>query len=419
MRRPAPSSSSFAVGAAPSRSADSIVFRRGDRRVADGARRHRAAPAHERRAALRVAVGGRRRHDRRLRHHRPGCTADGRGGRARRDPDGGRRPPTRTRRPRHPPTSASRPTARKIAYDEAIDGDVTTSSDAAATVPRQTLGQDGLIAPSWIGNSRLLLSRDVSADGEGTDVRARTTSAPTTPRSPGSATRASAGRPASTPPPPATAAAWRSSRTIRRRANGTPTRVVLRLLHGDDVPLRARVGGGRHLRLGVALPSRRTGRTVAWAESDGIHVAGSDCGDERVVTLPGAWEPYWSARYTEPTAGGRRHGSPSRCGPSERPRTGARAQARDRRAGDGRPPPATVTVRVRGATPALPRHAATYTVRVKVAWRRFTVGSAPVLKAVAQAARRARQRRGRGTGAPSAHGESSDCGTSVDDSVRR
>ena len=39
---------------------------------------------------------------------------------------------------------------------------------------------------------------------------------------------------------------------------------------------------------------------MAWAESDGIHVAGRTAADERVVTLPGAWEPYWSA-YREPT----------------------------------------------------------------------------------------------------------------------
>ena len=42
------------------------------------------------------------------------------------------------------------------------------------------------------------------------------------------------------------------------------------------------------------------GTRLAWAGSDGIHVAAlgalTDCAAirQQVVTLPGAWEPYWS-----------------------------------------------------------------------------------------------------------------------------
>src|SRR5262249_29516989 len=60
------------------------------------------------------------------------------------------------------------PDGTKVAYDEAVDGDVTalwTPSDATTLeFPGQTLGEEGMIAPSWIGNAKLLVSRDVSAD---------------------------------------------------------------------------------------------------------------------------------------------------------------------------------------------------------------------------------------------------------------
>ena len=79
-------------------------------------------------------------------------------------------------------------------------------------------------------------------------------------------------------------------------SEGAPTRVVLRLYTGTTV--RCELGLEAADTFVSASPSLSPdGSRVAWAESDGIHVA--DCGGERVVTLPGAWEPYWSA-YTEP-----------------------------------------------------------------------------------------------------------------------
>ena len=109
---------------------------------------------------------------------------------------------------------------------------------------------------------------------------------------------------------------------------------------------------------------------MAWAESDGIHVA--DCGGERVVTLPGAWEPYWSA-YTEPkTADVARLSLGLRV--KERPR-----KARVRRDGVGMrvtvSAPATVRVAVgKRVVTRVFDHAGTYTVRVRVkAAKRYTV----------------------------------------------
>ena len=72
--------------------------------------------------------------------------------------------------PAEPPTHVRiSPDGSRIAYDEAIDGDVTTLWWPGE--PNQSLGQQGLVAPSWIGNDRLLLSRDISAPARG-DVRA-------------------------------------------------------------------------------------------------------------------------------------------------------------------------------------------------------------------------------------------------------
>jgi hypothetical protein len=86
---------------------------------------------------------------------------------------------------------------------------------------------------------------------------------------------------------------------------GAPQRVVLRLF------AVAAPGAPPEFRCEIAVEAADTstsasptfspdGSGLAWAESDGIHVAAlgglSDCGAirERVVTLPGAWEPYWS-----------------------------------------------------------------------------------------------------------------------------
>ena len=62
------------------------------------------------------------------------------------------------------------PDGTRVAYDQVIDGDATTlwtPADATTlSFPGQTLGQEGLVAPSWIGNGQLLLSRDVTVTDE-------------------------------------------------------------------------------------------------------------------------------------------------------------------------------------------------------------------------------------------------------------
>ena len=97
----------------------------------------------------------------------------------------------------------------RIAYDEAIDGDVTTLwMDLAGAFPNQTLGQEGFVAPSWVGNDRLLLSREVSAPAGETFALYTSEAATTAPRR-CSATPARRGRPGSTPRLHATAAGSR------------------------------------------------------------------------------------------------------------------------------------------------------------------------------------------------------------------
>ena len=242
------------------------------RRLADGAGRHRAAPGDERRA-LRVAVGGRRRHDRRRRRRRPCCTAgppagaelnvipvaaSARRGRADRDADP--RAHLARRRARSPTTRRSTATSRR------------SWTDDRRGRPGADAGQDGLVAPSWIGNDRLLLSRDVSFDTEGADVQ-RCYALGGDTRRRGSATRA---------PSWATgfdAAASRDGTRVavarRRRgrdAAATPTRVVLRLFSRDGVPLRARAGGGRHVR--VREPVVLAGRVARGVGGERRHPRG-------------------------------------------------------------------------------------------------------------------------------------------------
>ncbi len=183
------------------------------------------------------------------------------------------------------------PDGTKIAYDEAIDGDVTTLWTPG--FPGQALGQEGLIAPSWIGNSRLLLSRDVSAADEGEtfalyDLGADDTAADYFSDD------------ASTWATGFDAAASRDGTRLAileddaAESDGTPTRVALRLFTGTT--FRCELALEAADTYDSASPSfSPDGASVAWAESDGIHVASSGCADERVVTLPGAWEPYWSA----------------------------------------------------------------------------------------------------------------------------
>ena len=197
------------------------------------------------------------------------------------------------------------PDGTRIAYDEAIGGDVTTlwtpADSTTLAFPNQTHGQEGLVAPSWIGNDRLVLSRDVSALVEGAAEFAQY--------------RVGDGDNSAEPlfsdidAEWATGFAATASRSGARfavladdaaEAGGTPRRLALRLF------------AGREFRCEIALPPEDTfnsasptfspdGTRVAWAESDGIHVATlgalDDCGAirEQVVTLPGAWEPYWTA----------------------------------------------------------------------------------------------------------------------------
>ena len=97
--------------------------------------------------------------------------------------------------------------------------------------------------------------------------------------------------------------------------NGTPSRVVLRLF------VATAPGGAASFRCELPLEAADTyastsptfspdGARLAWAQSDGIHVAAlgalDDCGAirGRVVTLPGAWEPHWSPADEPPPRAG-------------------------------------------------------------------------------------------------------------------
>jgi hypothetical protein len=212
------------------------------------------------------------------------------------------------------------PDGARIAYDEVISGDATTLwTPAGATgleFPGQGLGQEGLVAPSWIGNETLLLSHDITADEPGAanfslyDVKS--------------------GDGGSEPWFADEGAAWATghdaaaSRTGTRIAvltddaadnDGVPRRVALRLFTA------ARPGAPPMLRCEIVLEPEETyasasptfspdGTRLAWAESDGIHVAAlgalDDCAAirRRVVTLPGAWEPYWTPASEPPPAAG-------------------------------------------------------------------------------------------------------------------
>src|SRR4051794_16361144 len=185
------------------------------------------------------------------------------------------------------------PDGTKVAYDEAIDSDVTTLWSDFSAFPNQWLGQEGLLSPSWIGNTRLLLSRDLSASDAGETFALYDLGADNT------------------------AVDWFSDLGARWATGFDPvasrdgTRVAVvenDAAETDGAPSRValRVFAGTSFRCELPLEPADTydqasptfspdGSALAWAESDGIHVAASNCTGEHVVTLQGAWEPFWSA----------------------------------------------------------------------------------------------------------------------------
>jgi hypothetical protein len=212
------------------------------------------------------------------------------------------------------------PDGTRIAYDEVMDGDPRTLwTPASATgleFPGQALGQMGMVAPSWIGNGRLLLSRDVTADEPGALSF--------------SLYGVGGGDDSAEPWFSDDGAAWATghdaaaSRTGTRLAvleddaadnDGAPQHVALRLFAvaapGAAPEFRCQLDLEAADTYASASPSfSPDGTRIAWAQSDGIHVAGlgalDDCDAirEQVVTLPGAWEPYWSAAAEPPPAAG-------------------------------------------------------------------------------------------------------------------
>ena len=275
--------------------ADTIVFRRGGDvwlMAPDGTGQRQVMPGE-----LRVAVDGRRRDDPgRRRHGLAASLHSGRG--ARRHPT----PATATidDNPNETPTHVRiSPDGARIAYDEGIGGDVTTLwTPATATTlehPNQSHGQEALVAPSWIGNS------DVTA-----------------PEGPGFWLYTVGGGDNSAVPwfsdPDAAWATGLDAAASRNGARvavleddaadseGTPTRVVLKLFSPPtlvcELPLEAADSYASASPTFSPDGSRRSRSRRATASTSCPTTAPG----HQVVTLPGAWEPYWSPAETRPPA---------------------------------------------------------------------------------------------------------------------
>jgi hypothetical protein len=253
------------------------------------------------------------------------------------------------------------PDGARIAYAQLIDGDPTTLwTPATATdlnFPGQALGQQGFNAPSWIGNDRLVLSRDVTSDA------------------PSAVALYAVGGGDNSEEPwfDDMASTWATGYEAVATRDGTriavleddaadndglPTRVTLRLFTA------AGLGAPPAYRCELALEAADTfalasptfspdGSRIAWAESDGIHAATlgtlEDCGAirEQVLTLPGAWEPHWSAAPAPPLPPAGAGAKPKlSLAVSTRPRP---RRASLRRAGVTISAPATVRLSVRVA----------------------------------------------------------------------
>src|SRR3954454_22262411 len=120
--------------------------------------------------------------------------------------------------PAEPPTHVRiSPDGARIAYDQVIDGDPTTLwTPAVATgldFPGQQAGQAFMVAPSWIGDGMLLLSRDVASQDPGTTFSLYTAGGADGSADPWFSDETGRGRPASTPPRRAPGPGSRCSRT--------------------------------------------------------------------------------------------------------------------------------------------------------------------------------------------------------------